>query len=123
MFKNTVQFIKSSWGYFVAFLLGFFLIKRGIDDKVKTSLAIEKAKEDALELEATKRAQEESDKILNKYVNKKQELDKDLKNKKQEIQKNYNDNQSLLNKQAHQNPDEFAKKFSNKFNINYDKGK
>lgn len=114
------KFIKKTWSIFALFILGFFWIKRGIDDKTRQALATEKAKEDAEKARMLEEEQKQKQKIDKKYEKKEKEIndiyDKKIKKLEEEQEANF---KTLLEEQ----PDDLAAKFANKFDIRYDKEK
>lgn len=123
MLNKIKHFAKKSWWAFALFILGFFLIKRGIDSKVAQDLAIEKAREDAIKLELIQREQEEKEEIRKQYEEEQRLLAEEQKRKQLELEEEAKKKKKILRHEAKEKPDEFGKKFGKKFNLNYDKDK
>lgn len=121
--NNILKWIKKSWGGLVVFILGFFLIKRGIDKKVLTDLAIEKAREDAIKLDELRKQEVAEEKVEVEIAKEKEKLEEEVKEKQEQLDQEVEVKKEELKKEAKQNPDEFAEKFSKRFKIRYDRGK
>ncbi len=121
--NNILKWIKKSWGALVVFILGFFLIKRGIDKKVLTDLAVEKAKEDAIKLDELQIQEVAEEKIEEEIAKEREKLEEKIQEKKEQIDQQTEIKREELKKEAKANPDEFAEKFSKRFKIRYDRGK
>lgn len=121
--NNILKWLKKSWGALVVFILGFFLIKRGIDKKVLTDLAVEKAKEDTIKLDELQKQEAAEEKVEVEIAKERDNLEKEVQEKQEQIDLEAETKKEELKKEAKENPDEFAKKFSKRFKIRYDRGK
>jgi len=121
MSKQVIYWLKRVGIGIVIFILGFFLIKRGIDQQKLATLALEKAKDDEMKrAEEAIRAKETCEIELD-HLQQLQRLEEERKKQEEELKKETEREAEVAKKEAKEKPDEFGKKFSERFKVKYNK--